>query len=444
VTGALLVAQAAVAAALGLAAPPAERAQTAQCVLPAQTGPITPRPRYSEPERVFAGKHVVVHYVEQGQDAPPLASFDLDPFPDYVELAAEAGDLAVESYRIARPRGDLPPWPALPVELCDFGAGGDARPDIYVQTVPGFGVARPPASGEGGAFVVISPRLALPAAENPNFQGNGVHFTVVHEFFHLVQYAYVPTGMPTWVAEGTANAMALSLDVRSSHPILYSQLDSWRRAPNRPLYDPGTNGERSYGGLGFWFAASPYLPRYFERLRELSRRGEPIGLGIDPLRQVMTESFVVNGQPFPLALALFFQAYASASYLTFNGSADVTPIRPLYTLSPARNGRLVRGIAGMSVHFVRLRTPRSVRRVTMTISGAPTHPELLAMLGIRGTNASRDVFGVGSGPLPQRFSTPRSLTFRVRNDLERRDSLLVISNTNERPVRYTLRYTVGR
>lgn len=439
--GATLVTALAFASA-GTAAPNAN-AQAA-CVLPPQTAPLVLRPRYDAPERVFAGKHVVVHYVETGSDAPPLTSLDLDPYPDYVELAAQAGDLAVESYRVARPRADLPPWPAFPVELCDSGAGGDSRPDVYIQTIGTFGVARPPASAEGGAFVVISPRLSLPAAENPNFDGSGVFFTVVHEVFHLVQYAYVPTGLPDWIAEGTANGMALGLDTRSSHPILYNQLDSWRREPNRPLFDPGNSGERSYGGIAFWFAAAQYVPSYFERLRGMSQRGEPIGLGLEPLRQVIREATIVQGRPFPIALELFFQAYGIASYLTFNGRPEVTPIRPFYTFAPARSGRLVRTVDGMAMHFVRLSIPRRVRAVTLTLSGTPRHPEIVALLGIRGTESSRDVFGVGLGPLPQRFTRPRSLVVRPRNDGERRNSLLVISNSGERRVRYTLRYVVSR
>jgi hypothetical protein len=435
---------AALAAAAGGAAPAGD-ARAAECPLPTPSAPVVARPRYASPERIHEGARVVVHYVEEGNAGPPLASSDGDTIPDYVEAAAESGDFGLAYYGASHVE-DLAGVPtAMPgffVRVCDVG-GIDERPDIYIDDIgEDFGVAQPAAHAEGGPFVVISPRLAVTGGTQNFFRGDGIRFTVLHEVFHLVQYAYVPAGMPTWVAEGTANAMAIGLDTGYAHPIVFRQLDAWRRTPSRPLFDPGLNRERSYGGIGFWFAAAKHLPRYFERLGELARSGEPIGLGMQPLHEVFEEQTIVLGRPFPLALPVAFQAYGMASYLTFRGRPEVAPIRPQYTLPLRRSGRVLRNLNGMAIHFVRLTIPRRVRKISMTISATPRHAELAAMLGIRGTDSSRDAHAVGSGPIPERFSRRRSLTFRPRNDLERRNSVLVISNSHEQPVRYTLRYNV--
>jgi hypothetical protein len=105
---------------------------------------------FATPERIYAARHVVVHFVEIGIDAPPLNDDDRDAVPDYVERVAEAADVAIEYF--AR-RGFRPIRP-------DNG-GPDERPDVYVSRfTPGIlGVALPAAQAQGGAFVAISNAL---------------------------------------------------------------------------------------------------------------------------------------------------------------------------------------------------------------------------------------------------------------------------------------------
>jgi hypothetical protein len=418
------------------AAGPTSRAQAGDCAQPPPSAPIVERPRYAAPERIHQGASVVVHYVEEGNDAPPLDTVDGDRIPDYVEAAAEAGDRAVSYYGVSHIEEGLI-TPGFFVALCDSG-GIDARPDIYIAAIEGFGIARPPTHAEGGPFVVISPRLAVTGGIQ-NFQGDGVRFTVLHEFFHLVQYAYVPQGMPRWVAEGTANAMAMRAE-RVSHPIIAAQVDTWVRVPHLSLYDVGEEEERSYSGVHWWFADLTVVPAYFERLAELARAGREIGRGLEALRTLYADQHPSLGAAAPFALDIVWWAHAVSVYLVFNASTSIQPIKPLYTLNVSRSGRHRRTLNGMAIHYVRLAIPRGVRSLTFTASAPRRHPEVIGLLGVRGDTA-REI----NGPLTvRRFFGPRTISFRILNERERRNSILVISNADEQPVNYTLRYSVRR
>ena len=105
---------------------------------------------YASPERTYASRFVVVHYVVLGIDAPPLNDDDLDAAPDYVERVGDAADRALAYFEH---RG-------FHAVLADT-AGPDVRPDIYVSRfAPGtLGVAFPASRAEGGAFVVIANNL---------------------------------------------------------------------------------------------------------------------------------------------------------------------------------------------------------------------------------------------------------------------------------------------
>jgi hypothetical protein len=418
------------------------------CVLPAQVGPVTARPRYGAPEKLFGFDDVLVHYVTEGPDAPDVGGLDTDGVPLYVKLAAAAGDFVIAYYQEQHPREDLPPMPAFPVVPCDRG-GGDSRIDIYLKSgTGGFGVAYPPASAEGGNFVVLDTHLPLTQLGDPFFDRNGVIFTVFHEFFHLVQYAYVPVRMPSWIAEGTANAMALDAEAqitRTAHPILYSQLDSWRRTPSQPHYAEGTNCERCYGGISWWYVFAPHIPKYFNALRAEYTRGRALGLGLSQLRQVFADNCqtIIRGCPanFPLALDVGLLTYGLVQYIDGSTIPELTPMRPLFSLRIGRTASFTRTIQPMSLHFVRLVIPNGVHKIDFRVSGRPNHPEMAVALGIVGKNA-RIVYGANrTAPIPRRYSLPRMLSTRVTNS-ERSNSILVISNARTTAIKYQLKYVV--
>src|SRR5690242_1969370 len=106
----------------------------------------------------FAGRFVSVHYVRTGLDAPPLNDDNHNRIPDYVELAARAGDRAIVFYGHAGFKAPVPDR-----------AGGSHAIDIYVKRLPaGYeGLTFPIPEQLGGAWVAISPNLdrATRAAE---------------------------------------------------------------------------------------------------------------------------------------------------------------------------------------------------------------------------------------------------------------------------------------
>lgn len=420
------------------AAPPANSMPTA-CRLPAQTGPLAPRPSYTSREHTYAGTHAVVHYVVEGRDAPPLASFDLDSIPDYVEIAAAAADLGVDYYGSEHPRVGEPGTLPFVVDLCDSGAGGDTRPDIYIRDIEGFGLAVPPTAAEGGAFVQLSPRLNLTPETVGNFAGTGVRFTVLHELFHLVQFTYVPSGMPAWIAEGTANAMAVSADGAVSHPVLVRQLDRWLRSPHVPIHSEGLNRERSYGGIAFWYSLARYVPAFFETLRARYERGQDIGLGLDALRESLMVG-PLGDRPILEALEVVFHSFAIAAYVTVTGSASFrVPVRATLRVDGRRPvaGR----VAGMAAHFVRLRIPRRARVIRLSIDVGRSGPEVSLLAGVGGGRA-RPLYGIGFLRRTGRMFRERSLVLRVRNERERAHSVLVLTNATDRALPYALRAAV--
>jgi hypothetical protein len=146
----------------------------------------------------YASERAVVHYTTRSRDRPPRRDSDRDGVPDYVEIAGAAADDALQSFNVL----------GLRAPVAD-SAGGDPRPDIYIRALgPSFGRAVPPADAVGGAFVLIAPSLDLVSTATSKAKA-GLRQQVAHELGHLVQFAYVPGGMPQWIAEGTANLLAM-------------------------------------------------------------------------------------------------------------------------------------------------------------------------------------------------------------------------------------------
>jgi len=120
----------------------------------------------------YVGARAVVHYVTSGPDAPALNDDNGDGYPDYVEQVAAAADVALAYYQ----------QHGFKVPLADT-AGPDTKPDIYIDSLPPgtFGLTFGEQTGEGGSFVLVSPRLdpSVPKAFG------GLNPTVAHELFAL-------------------------------------------------------------------------------------------------------------------------------------------------------------------------------------------------------------------------------------------------------------------
>jgi len=252
---------------------------------------------------VINGDYAVTHYVAAGIDAPPLTDrFPRNGTPDYPEAVAAAADLALSYYYEApdaRPNRPFPPFRPPP---CDR-AGPDRRPDIYIKRSSSYGRAISQVQAAGGAFVLISNRLERPKGRNFGQRFGIALWTTAHEVFHLIQYSYVRQGMPRWVAEGTAQTLALQVPLNDDIALrtLFFEVERrWWKQPTRPWYDESLYCERCYGGSTFWgdmlfqrqardeldgvrntgdptFTAT-FLQQYFEALEEAGTRISPYGL----------------------------------------------------------------------------------------------------------------------------------------------------------------------
>ena len=234
------------------------------------------------------GRRAVVHYVTAGRDAPPPADGDGNGVPDYVDLVARSADAALAYF--AAPVFGGRALQGFDAAVCDE-AGPNELPDVYIKDLGAtFGEAVPTTGGAGGSFVLVSPRLESPR------RGGGAAFTTAHELFHLVQFRYVPRGMPRWVAEGTANAMAYLFE-REDDISLLARTDRWFRAPWLPLSDESINCDRCYGGVLWWgvLTLRGYTQSYFDVLADYVRAGRPIGTGIVPLEQAFASAYEAAG-----------------------------------------------------------------------------------------------------------------------------------------------------
>ena len=154
------------------------------------------------------------------------------------------------------------------VPLAD-AAGPDTKPDIYIDSLPPgtFGLTFGEQTGEGGSFVLVSPRLdpSVPKAFG------GLNPTVAHELFHVVQYSYVVSDrLPGWAAEGSAVAMSMLVFPAIEDVAATDYLDRWLSTPYLPLYDERFSCEHCYGGAWWWLYLSGLnrnvLPRYKPRM----------------------------------------------------------------------------------------------------------------------------------------------------------------------------------
>lgn len=382
----------------------------------------------------FFGRHVVVHYVTEGADAPDLRDADGDRVPDYVVEIGNAADAALDFYRAPEFGGMQ--LSAYTPPLCDAG-GPNEWPDIYVKDIPGSGLAIQATQGEGGSFVFLDPHL-----ENEAVSG-GTAFSAAHEMFHLVQFSYVPSGMPAWVGEGTANLFAF-LWQRIDNPLLLASIDRWVRTPSVSLFAEEVSGcDRCYGGIYWWGAATvvgnqPVLARYFELLRAQSESGASVGNGLEPLQQAFREFYVQRGLT-PIATeALYFEFNAISEAIFF----VLAPRRPpfLYHLRPnTRVRRVTRRLEPLSTHYVRLTLGSKTRALRLKVRSTGAVPQMSVFLGISGDHCSKDIIPkftvVGqSAILGDEIVAPVSAA------LVRRATALMITSASLQPVTYTLEY----
>jgi hypothetical protein len=360
----------------------------------------------------ISGEHATVHYVRSGLDAPPLNDDDANGLPDYVEQAAAAADAALAFYA---GRGFRVP----PLDL----GGPDGKPDIYIKRLPIgiLGGAIEPAHAEGGSFVVISPQLDRSTTD----ASGSVSLVVAHELFHIVQYAYVAGDyLPTWVAEGTANAVALRVFPGLADYTLLAQLGGWLLEPWRSLFDESLGCDHCYGGAWWWLHVDRLkgnlIGAYFQRLAALRTRNAPIGKGLEALDATLR----AGGHG---SLQRAFSTFALSLYRL--------GLRPgiAYWVRPVNDTRITRtlSLAGLSTHYVRVHVPEESKGVVAAVPNTrgPRAQVTLVLGGPKGRMLRAKPFRHGEGAV---------VAARFRSVRERRNILLVITSGRGTAARYRL------
>jgi hypothetical protein len=453
--GALTVA---LAAALAAGAPSgsgstAEPASVSSCKVlsPVGGGQRVPRPpdggpyAFTGPEAVPLGDgRVLVHYTTVGEDAPPKADGNGNGRPDYVEKVLQAAGSALGFF--AAPVFDGKAFPGFQSDLCDTG-GPDSRLDVYVRDLGGtLGRSFGPARAGGGAFVLVSPRLADRPHGQANFKGDGIAFTVSHELFHLVQFGYVPHGMPGWIGEGTANTLAFFF-TGVDHPVLLHQADMWLRSPSRPLWYPGFSCDRCYGGIWWWASYKQLLRSYFEHLATEALEPEGVGQGVAALEAAFQGYRPEDARFVPSALAMdFAHNFTPALQLAlYPAKLGPPPAKILLIAFPRAKTRTLT-LRPLSVQYVRVRPAARARSFELKgqASGGPA-PLMSLLLGVRYRREASALFTRTVSPcfvtFPPGYATyTNRVAVDVRSRLERRNNVLVVANPSTKTVRYTLRY----
>jgi hypothetical protein len=353
---------------------------------------------FASPERTYAPRRVVVHYVTLGIDAPPLNDDDADGVPDYVERVGEAADRSLAYYErrgFRAPRRDE--------------GGPDSRPDLYVSRFsPGtLGVAFPATRAEGGAFAVVSNNLD----PSPERSFASVHATIAHELFHLVQFSYFATDVepliPSWILEGTAAALETRVNPQLDDLVSTIQLRRWFSATERSMT------AQTYGAQLLWrwldTKQPRLLPALFTRLAARPVAGEG-------QRAVASTYARVTGQPFSAAFHRFAVSVAR------DRAEDIEPARALRHAS----------LSPLSIRYIRIRTP-TTGRSTLTLAFPRGRSGVSATLVYR-----RESDVPGEAARTWRIA-PHAAGAKVAFTVSggpRRRALLVLSNGGSRAVPY--------
>ena len=371
---------------------------------------------YGTPEaEPYVGANVVVHYVTTGPSAPPLNDDNGDGYPDYVEAVAGAADAALLYYQQHGFKAPLPDT-----------AGVDPKPDIYIDALPPgtFGLTFGEQTGEGGSFVLVSPRLdpSVPKAFG------GLSTTVAHELFHVVQYSYVASGrLPRWAAEGSAVAMSMLVFPSIEDSVATGYLDQWLTTPWLPLDDERSGCARCYGGAWWWLylesLKGAVLPRYFAKLESDDRSGKTSTLlGVTQLDSAVSASG--NG-----SLASVFASFSVGLY------RRGLPVGRALSLQASDSSRTTRvlGVFGLSTHYVSIAVPASSRGVVVAIpyGNGPAPSVTMIVGGPKGRRVVGKRVRPGKGVL---------LATTFRNAAERKQVLVVVTSGHLEGVQYQLGY----
>ena len=374
-------------------------------------------PATSNPCRRVAGVSAVIHYVTSGPDAPPLNDDNKNGIPDYVDEVRQAADTALAFY--ARNGFKAPTLDS---------DGSDARPDVYIvhyssRVEGGFGLTFAPASAEGGTFVIINNDLD----RDPKKVEGGLRTTVAHELFHVIQYSYTPDGMPDWVAEGSATAMAANVFPDLDDVASDAYVDQWLHETARPLYDDRFNCDRCYGDALWWNFVfdqkGSLLQTYLGRLYGYQKLGRPLLLGTQPLDEVMQRRGY--GSLFDV-----FTAFSKELYRT-GAIPDATYVlrAPLGLKNARTTG--VRSVAGLSMHYVPVIVPSAARGVVVVVKtgGGPVPDVTLIVGGPSGREIKPEVKRVG---------TVRQLFFSTsfRSARERARVILIVTSGRQAGANY--------
>lgn len=361
------------------------------------------RPTYTVGEQTVASPYVVVHYARTGPDQPRFIKDDNhNGVPNYIEKLAASANKAWLWYAHNGFKAPLP----------DTG-GPDNEVDIYVKALPAglYGVTYPTTRGAGGAFMVVDNQL-----DEARLATHGsLQQTVAHELFHVFQSSYVPNGaIPGWAAEGSALAMQTYVYPQIVDASTFDYLDQWLNEPSRSLYDEGRGCDHCYGGALFWRflfgLGGNVVPSYFGRLYGYQRIHKPIGLGLQPLDEVLQKQ----------AHGSLYSAFTRFSYDIYR--ANYKP-RALYRLNAgsalARTKPQI--VLGLSTHYVPIRAAAGAKSIGIGVAaaGGPNPEVKLVVGGPKG----RVVEGVlrDHGHL-QFFTT------RFRTEQERANVLLIVTS----------------
>jgi hypothetical protein len=370
---------------------------------------------YATPEAApYVGARAVVHYVTTGLAAPPLNDDDDSGYPDYVEQVSRAADTALayyERYGFKSPRPDT--------------AGPSPKPDIYIDELPAgtFGLTFAETVGEGGTFVLVSPRLD---PSEPQALGS-LRATVAHELAHVIQFSYVVSGnLPRWAAEGSAVALSMLVFPQVKDLVAADYLDAWLGTPWLPLYDERLSCSHCYGGAWWWLYLSGLnrgvLPRYFAQLESDDRRGKSTRIGVSQLdlalRAAHAGSLDRVFSTFSLGLYRRGLALGAAFRLSASTKARATPVY---------------GVYGLSTHYVPVRVPRNSRGVVIAVpyGEGPSPTVTLVVAGPKGRRVVGRRLRPGKGVL---------LATTFRNAAERRHVMLIVTSGHLDGVRYQLGY----
>jgi len=385
-------------------------------------GPLVQRPTsggtyaFHAPEAPpYVGARAVVHYVTTGTEAPPLNDDDWDGYPDYVEQVAGAADAALLYYQ----------QHGFKAPLADAG-GPDTKPDVYIDSLPPgtFGLTFGEQTGEGGSFVLVSPRLD---PSTPKAYG-GLSTTVAHELFHVVQFSYVVSGrLPQWATEGSAVAMSMLVFPAIQDAVATDYLDQWLSTPWLPLYDERFSCVHCYGGAWWWLYVAglkgDVLPRYFAKLEADDRSG--------------TKTTVIGVSQLDSALQASGAGKLSAVFAKFSVGLyqRALPVGRAFALQASTKSRATKVVVvnGLSTHYVSIAVPRHSRGVVVAVpyGNGPAPSVTMLVGGPKGRRVVGKQVRPGKGVV---------LSTLFRNSAERKNVVLIVTSGHLDGAQYQLGY----